>query len=374
MKKTCVATAAGLVLSGTAFAQSSVTLYGLTDVSIQYLTHANADNSAKVSMQNGAITNSRFGLKGVEDLGGGTQAIFNLLGNFSPTNGTLQNGLLFSRAAFVGLQNGYGTLTFGRQQNALFDSLVLAFDPLTVGNYPGNEWLPVALATGGRADNMVKYAGKFRGLSVEGSYSFGTNSASTGPNGFSGQSPGSLSEGSQYSFALSYTTGTIAVGGSMLQTRDNSNNRMTVYNLNATYTLGAAKLFAGYFHSTDNTGFVDNILYSLGNGTATFTPPKGANRKDNAFFTGATYQVTPALELTAAGYYDHSQNAATDLKGTEFGSGRRYTIVGLAEYALSKRTQVYATVDYNHALDAAAFDFPGKSNQTEVGIGMRHIF
>jgi predicted porin len=325
-------------------------------------------------MQNGAITNSRFGLRGVEDLGGGTKAIFNLLGNFNPTNGSLSNGLLFSRAAFVGLQNDYGTLTFGRQQTALFDLLVFSFDPLTVGNYSGNEWLPVALANGGRADNMVKYTGKFGGLSVAAGYSFGANSASTGPNGFSGQIPGSLSAGSQYSLALSYTTGTIALGGAVQQTRDNSNNRMTVYNLDATYTMGAAKLFTGYYHSADNTGFVDNTLYALGNGIATFTPPKGADRKDNAFFAGATFHATPAMQLTAAGYYDHSQNAAFNLSGTSFGSGRRYTVVGLAEYSLSKRTQIYGTVDYNHALGVAAIDFPGKSNQTEIGIGMHHAF
>lgn len=365
---------AGLVLSGNATAQSSVTLYGITDVSIRYLTHASADNSAKVSMENGAITNSRLGFKGVEDLGGGTKAVFNLLGNFSPTNGALSNGALFSRAAFVGLQNGYGTLTFGRQQTAMFDLLVFSMDPLTVGNYSGNEWLPVALANGGRADNMVKYTGKFGGLSVAAGYSFGANSALTGPNGFSGQIPGSLSKGSQYSLALTYTIRSIAFGGAIQQTRDNSNNRMTVYNLGATYALGSAKLFAGYFHSTDNTGFVDNVLYSLGNGTAPLTPPKGADRKDNAFFAGATYQVTPALQLTGAGYYDHSQNAASNLPGTAFGSGRRYTVAGLAEYSLSKRTQVYGTVDYNHALGAAALDFPGRSNQTEVGIGMRHSF
>ncbi|MGK8207832.1 porin [Burkholderia cenocepacia] len=374
MNRICAVLAAGMAISGNAMAQSSVTLYGITDVSIRYLTNASANNGGKVSLENGATTNSRFGIKGVEDLGGGMKAIFNLLGNFSPASGALSNGVLFSRAAFVGLQNRYGTLTFGRQQTAMFDLLVFSFDPLTVGNYSGNEWLPVALANGGRADNMVKYAAKFGGLSFTGGYSFGVNSSSTGPAGYSGQIPGSLSRGSQYSIALSYTAGAISLGGAVQQTRDNSNNRMTVYNLDTTYTVGSLKLFGGYFHGIDNTGFVDNVLYSFGNGTATFTSPKGVNRKDNAFFAGATFRMTPVLQLTWAGYYDHIQNAATNLRGTSFGNGRRYTIVGLAEYSLSTRTQIYGTVDYNHAFGAAAFDFPGNSNQTEVGIGMRHAF
>src|ERR1700740_370853 len=61
-----------------AFAQSSVTLYGVADVGIRYLTHSNANNDGRLFMTNGAITNSRFGIKGSEDLGNGLKAIFQL--------------------------------------------------------------------------------------------------------------------------------------------------------------------------------------------------------------------------------------------------------------------------------------------------------
>ncbi|WP_277188884.1 porin, partial [Caballeronia sp. BR00000012568055] len=64
--------------SQSVFAQSSVTLYGVADVSLRYLTNANANNDNKLYMTNGAITNSRIGLKGSEDLGGGLSAIFRL--------------------------------------------------------------------------------------------------------------------------------------------------------------------------------------------------------------------------------------------------------------------------------------------------------
>lgn len=374
MNKSMVLLCGGLVFSGSAIAQSSVTLYGIADASIRYLSHANTNNSAKLSLENGAITNSRFGIRGIEDIGGGLKTVFNLLGNFSPTNGALSNGLLFSRTAFVGLQSGGGTLTFGRQQTALFDLLVFSFDPLTVGNYSGNEWVPVALSNGGRADNMVKYAGKFGGLSVTTGYSFGADSTKVGPNGFSGEIPGGFGKGSQYSLAVSYTAGEAAFGAAFQQTRDNSNNRMTVYNVDATYMIGAAKVFLGYLHSTDNTGFVDNVLYALGGRVTPFSPAKGSNRKDDAFFSGVTWQVGTRVKLTAAGYYDRSQNAATSSGGTAFGGGKRYTIVGLAEYALSKQSHVYSTVDYSHASGAATFVFPGASNQTEIGVGMRHTF
>jgi predicted porin len=373
MKRASLLVIAVAMTSANAYAQSGVTLYGIADASIRYLSNANPANSGKVSMENGAITNSRFGLRGTEDLGG-MKAIFNLLGNFNPDNGMLSNGVLFSRAAFVGLQGRAGTVTLGRQQTAMFDLLVFSFDPLTVGNYNATQWLPVALSNGGRADNMVKYAGQFGGLSLTAGYSLGIDSSRTGPAGFSGEIPGSARKGSQLSVALSYATGPAAFGAAVQQTRDNADNRMLVYNLNGSYVAGPVKLFAGYLQSTDYTGSVDRVLFALSGRTEAFTPPKGSHREDNAFFTGVTWQAMPALKLTAAAYYDRSRNAAVNVGGTAFGDGRRYALVGLAEYSLSKRSQLYATVDYNKASGAATFDFPGKGEQTGLGIGLRHSF
>ncbi|ASL46491.1 Outer membrane porin protein 32 [Burkholderia sp. AD24] len=57
--------------SGRASAQSSITLYGVADVSVRYLTHSNATNDGRLYATNGAITNSRWGLRGSEDLESG---------------------------------------------------------------------------------------------------------------------------------------------------------------------------------------------------------------------------------------------------------------------------------------------------------------
>jgi predicted porin len=48
--------------------------------------------------------------------------------------------------------------------------------------------------------------------------------------------------------------------------------------------------------------------------------------------------------------------------------------VVLAEYSLSKRTEVYGTVDFIRGTGAAQADFPGRNNQTGVAIGLRNIF
>ncbi|MDR5795826.1 porin [Caballeronia sp. LZ008] len=355
-----------------AFAQSSVTLYGVADVSVRYLTNANANNDGKLFMTNGAITNSRIGFKGVEDLGGGLKAIFQLESGVELENGQYADSArAFNRAAFVGLSNPYGTLTLGRQKTPLFDMLGDVYDPLTVGNYFENAWLPVALGAGLYADNAVKYNGTFAGLTIGAMYSFGTNYTSTGAGGFSGQVPGHMGAGNMYGFTASYAMGPLSIGGGYQQNSDNAANKQKIWNANAVYAIGAAKLYVGYLHSTDDTGFVDSILQQRGlvSGTDIL---KGSGRRDDGPFAGVTYQVTPALLLTGAFYYDHMKNAA--IGGGATGSGNRYTGVALAEYALSKRTEVYGTVDFNKVTGAADVELPGRSNQTGVSIGLRNIF
>ncbi|CAG9189945.1 Outer membrane porin protein 32 precursor [Paraburkholderia sabiae] len=356
----------------TAFAQSSVTLYGVADVGIRYLTHSNANNDGRLFMTNGAITNSRFGIKGAEDLGNGLKAIFQLESGIDLQSGAQSDSQrLFNRAAYVGLSSQYGTVTLGRQKTPLFDVLGDTYDPLTVGNYFENAWLPVALGAGLYADNAVKYDGKFGGLNVKAMYSFGTNSTSTGANGFSGQIPGHLGAGNMYGFTASYSFRALSIAAGVQQNSDNSNNKQTIYNANAVYAFSTTKIYVGYLHSKDDTGFVDSTLSQRGL-TLGVDILKGSGRKDDGPFAGVTWQATPALLLTGAFYYDHMKNAA--IGGGATGSGNRYTGVAVAEYALSKRTEVYGTVDFNKVTGAATVELPGTSNQTGVSVGIRNIF
>jgi predicted porin len=353
------------------FAQSSVTLYGVADVGIRYLSNANANNDGKVFMTNGAVTNSRFGLRGAEDLGGGLKAIFDLESGINLQDGSFADShRLFNRNAYVGLSSQYGTVTLGRQKTPLFDQLADTYDPLTVGNYLENAWLPVALGAGLYADNAVKYNGTFGGVNLEAMYSFGTNSASTGAGGFSGNIPGHLGAGNMYGFTASYSHGPISIMAGVQQNSDNSNNKQTVYNANIVYAFSSAKIYVGYLRSQDDTGFVDTLLAQQGYSTT--NTPKNTNRIDDGPFAGFTWQVSAPLSITGAFYYDHMRNATT--ADGSLGSGNRYAIVGLAEYALSKRTEVYGTVDFNKVNGAATVELPGRSNQTGVSIGLRNIF
>jgi predicted porin len=344
----------GAGLAVNASAQSSVTLYGIVDQSVRYQTNSSPTNGSSVQLTNGAITNSRFGFKGDEDLGNGLKALFRLESGFDPQTGQLnQGGRIFGRYAYVGLSNKFGTVTLGRQGTEAFN-LFGEFDPLTVGNYTANSW-PFFM-TIGRIDNTVAYAGKFGGLNVGTTYGFG-------------QQPGSLSKNAYWGVRTSYDMGPLSVGGTYQEMRDLSNNVQRMWGFGAHYGIGAATLFAGYMGGNDATGTVDQSLNdptrSVVTGSFTANP-----RRDMTFFTGMTYQVDPALTITGAAYYDDIKN----VNGIADNPGKRYTGVLLAEYALSKRTQVYATVDYDRVTGGAFTEMPGSGNQTGVAAGICHLF
>ncbi|MDR7379463.1 putative porin [Rhodoferax ferrireducens] len=128
MKKSLIALAV-LAASGAAMAQSTVTLYGLIDASIQvvktpsYNTTTGALTSlSQTNLTSGGQNGSRWGLKGSEDLGGGLNAVFDLQSGFNVDTGVSgQGGALFGRHAFVGLSGGFGTLTFGRHDTSYDD-------------------------------------------------------------------------------------------------------------------------------------------------------------------------------------------------------------------------------------------------------------
>ncbi|GJG96160.1 porin [Cupriavidus pauculus] len=366
MKKSLLTLALGSLFASSAFAQTSVTLYGIVDQSVRFQTNADAGNHSQTQLTNGAITNSRWGLKGSEALGNNLKAIFQLENGFDPDTGrsnqvSSQNpsGRLFGRQAYVGLAGDFGAIKLGRQYTEGFN-LFGDFDPLTIGNYDNNAW-PFFL-TQFRADNVVSYSGSFSGLNVGASYGFG-------------EQAGSLTKGQYVGARASYDIGPFGIGGVYQEFRDTTaaKNKQQMWGVAGKYTVGATKLFLGYIGGKDKTGSIDAGFFSPSN-TANPIPAGGnaqANpRKDTIGYIGATYQATPALALTGVFYGDFIDNK----NGINDNSGKRYTGVLLAEYSLSKRTQVYGTVDFNKVTGGAKTELPGRNNQTGVAAGIRHIF
>ncbi|RQT04062.1 porin [Burkholderia contaminans] len=362
-----------------AFAQSSVTLYGLVDTAIRYQTNAGPDGKDLIGMTVGPETHSRWGLRGSEDLGGGLSAIFRLENGFELGDGKLHvANTLFSRQAYVGLSNGrYGTLTFGNQYAPLYDTMGDVFDPMTVGDYWQDSWVYNGIGNYLTVPNSVKYAFTYNGFSVDAIYGFGNHA-------------GAMGLDSTYGVELTYAQGPASINAGFQQTSVSSVNgsatngaKVNFLHVSGAYQVTpSVRLLAGWLHGQDKTGTTDFNMQQAGAPALSGGSP---NRIDDTFYVGANWQATAPLLITVAGYYGHARNAER-LDGT-LGSGVNYSATVLAEYALSKHTEVYGTVDFSRGNGAFAADYPGatnrltgkvdqigRTNNVGAAVGLRQMF
>lgn len=145
---------ATLATAASVSAQSSVTLYGRLDMSLDQLSIKSTTGSTRRAT---ALSNdgSRWGMKGTEDLGGGLTANFNLENGFSADTGAAgQGGLLFGRTAWVGLSSSsMGEVRLGRNYIPL-DDMAWQYDPFYAGG-AGALW-PLLPYTS-RINSSIKY-------------------------------------------------------------------------------------------------------------------------------------------------------------------------------------------------------------------------
>jgi predicted porin len=80
MKKSLLALAALTAFAGVASAQSSVTLFGVVDLNARNVKNGSAGSLKTLSTD--GLASTRFGVRGVEDLGGGLRAGFWLEAGF----------------------------------------------------------------------------------------------------------------------------------------------------------------------------------------------------------------------------------------------------------------------------------------------------
>jgi predicted porin len=169
-KKKAAFAGAVLTFAGAALAQSSVALYGIGDAFIgQKSTGTGATKVNKSVIDSDGLFNSRWGLRGSEDLGGGLKAEFQLESLFDISNGAVTqvtsapaaaNPQLFSSQAWVGINGDFGNIKLGRQvspfhsfvglSNNLYDATAFS----TTGTVWGLGSLPNYI---GRLDNAVSY-------------------------------------------------------------------------------------------------------------------------------------------------------------------------------------------------------------------------
>ncbi|OXC71771.1 porin [Caballeronia sordidicola] len=356
-----------------AFAQSSVTLYGAIDNSIQY-THNDDGYASQVKLQSGQFSVSKWGLRGSEDLGNGLKTVFVLENGFNANTGSMSKGLLFGRKAFVGLKSdNLGTLTVGRQYDALAD---------LVFSIQGNAYLYYFTAPGDvdnadgsiHVSNSIKWTSpNWSGFQAVSMYSFGGVAGSTG----SGQS---------YSGALAYQRGPLKLaagyfhsdnGNPTLSTRGTTSaggNFISVVNsaYSSASAINIARAGASYVIGPVTIGGYYSYSEYIADGASTF-------RNAERFSNGSVYalwQATPYAQMQVGYDYlkSHGDSAAT------------YNQVTLAgDYSLSKRTDLYASFGYGHASGKNGFGSAqavisdtyadaGGSTQEIVMLGIRHRF
>lgn len=343
--KRAFAVAACAIVTCQAHAQSSVTLYGILDAGVQYLTNADKNGANQWSLASGPNQPSRFGLTGREDLGGGYAAIFRLENGFNINNGSVATTTsFFNRFAYVGVDTPAGTLTFGRQGSVQFDKTVL-YDPFYYASISQLSLNAAPLATF-KINNMVKFQSvSVAGFNVDAAYSFGQ------------QLPGSNTAGRYMGIALEYTKNAWAARalyeearGSITGTVDQSSLVDRRASVAGAYRGQILTVFADYTH-------VMGDLHLSPNG--------------DIYTVGAAWQATPFLRFAGeAGLYHRS-----------FLPGTPKLFNAMAQYFLSKSTSFYAIGGYiiNSGDNAYSVLYPNPTaipGQTQLGIaiGVDHRF
>ena len=306
MKRTSFVLAAAVLAAGTAAAQSSVTLFGIVDAAARQVKNGSAGSQKQLA--SGAGATSRFGLRGVEDLGGGLRAGFHLESGIGVDTGTT-DAKFWGRRSTVSLIGGFGEIRLGRDYLPSFwNTTADPFGLVGVGSigsaitYGAGSSLGSPATTVLRADNVISY---FLPAGLGGLYGQGTVAAGEGV------------IGNKYKGArLGYAAGPINVAVGFGTTDTGSTPAFKQTNLLFEYNFGFAKL---------------HTLYDV---------RKWAPREEKVMMVGATVPVgTGALRFSYA-KADRSGGAV----GSGFGNADDATLIaGGYVYNLSKRTDLYTT-------------------------------
>ncbi len=368
MKKSLIAIAA-LAAVGAASAQSSVTLYGLADVYVgQAKTSTTDDDGVKTvtkstGFNSGGLQGSRVGVKGVEDLGNGLKAVFNYEMGFNAIDGALtengSSGVGFGRRAVVGVQGGFGSVLLGRDYTPLFNLLGAS----SVDGLSSFETVGADIYTD--RTNGIHYAGNFSGVGVQAFA--GYNRDKTTVNGT--QTSDLKTQG--YGLGVSYANGPFMVGLAAQEFKDKTNGvqdgKRSEVGVGGSYDFGAAKLFANYvqLRAHDNAA----VAYAGAVG-APFT----AFDKVKSEEANIGVRVPFGAASVMAGY-GHNR-AKAYINGDQVGKAKGNDWIVGANYAFSKRTDVYARVGRSDDMKFkfADGDSAGSAKSDNYAIGLRHKF
>lgn len=331
-----------------AHAQSnSVTLYGDVDQYIGYI-HSNNGHSI-TGLNDGAILRSRLGVRGIEDLGGGLQAKFNLEQGIGADAGTAADtSRLFDRQAWVGLgSNTFGEIRLGRQNTEIFfiGGAIDYTDRTTFGSIINTFGVP------SRYDNDISYKSP-RIANFQFSAHYALKETGTEMSGRRGV----------VQLALDYSNGPWRAGYAGLASKPAAtatiDRQVQYHNLYGNYDYGKGKVYLAYVRSNNVTGNANGndaaaILSNVSIPNNSFPGTDiNAGRFYNIYQISADYRVTPQLRVGALwGTMIDTSGGDAGAHGGNFG----------AFYDLSKRTTLYSFANWMKNQPNAGYRFSGSA-------------
>lgn len=370
MNKSIVALAVLGAFTSIASAQSSVTLYGRLDQAVVLVdpgsrtsaTTGGNNGKALTKLQEGILGGSRIGFRGVEDLGDGLKAFFQLEAGVAPDSGSAggsttlnsSGSSFFNRGAYVGLSHAaYGELRLGRQESLTRENAVKINDispdaqfSLTEsleknGDVVGKGTRPLFQNFGTRVDNAIRYTTPmFGGLRASAIVGLSERTIASGFKAANYRGVGLVYTAGPLALDLLYEDLSKGAAG-----RGSYNNTTTV---GGSYDFGLAKVAAAYQH-TNNLGSQLPSAALTGNDVDAWNI--GVAVPINAFTFKAQY---------TGSNLDRSGGLST-LNQNKYGAS--------VEYAFSKRTTVYLSATERGGDQHRYF-----SRQSEVAAGLAHTF
>lgn len=416
-KKLLVLAIAGL--SGAAFAQTNVSIYGVADATFDAIrvsggavngpvdTKTNTPNFTRVST-NGSL----IGLRGTENLGNGLNALFQFE---SDANFDTGGGLSLSRDSFVGLSGNFGKVLLGNltgptralanrldvnagsdgisSNRALLGKLggALANGKLLLATNVSNvnDWNSNGRSNDSssvfdtRLKNSIAYVSpSFNGFQASAQYM--ANENKTEP------ASGDKSSISAYDVGANYDQGPVFLG--VTYERFSSQNK----GAGASVSGGVSGL--GPLFGVTPLGLDEKLtelrvggMYDFGVATVralyarTKADVTGGDIKQNVWGIGGTYNVTTNGRLTAQ--YYHAGDLDISGPADDSNTGAKFFSIGY-EHSLSKRTLLKANYAYLKNDDktttngAGGYDFANSSSGfagdevklSGLQLGIRHSF
>ena len=312
MKRTLLAAALATLGAGTAFAQSSVNVYGRLNTTVERQKSGTAD--PVWVLQNNA---SRIGFRGTEDMGGGLKAGFVLEHGFNVDTGAQSQGAFWARQSEVNVGGGFGTVRLG---NFTSEAYFATADYISMHNHD----------TGTSSDALYAYLGRNINKLAYRTPTFG---------GFNAEAAVSLGEG---------------VAG-----------RSRTMDLAANYAIGPVQLGAGYEKDDVRNQFAIRGLYEIG----PFVIGAYVQRDKGVYAAGnRTNLRLSGMYTMGASEFHVNVGRAGDYSGVANSKASQATLG--YNYNVSKRTKLYGF--YTKLNDSAANVYGG--DFSSIAVGVRHNF